>query len=186
MKIFLETKRLIVKPPSIAEADLVYRLDSDPEVMRYIGNGQPRSRTESLAWYEKSIKHFEKHGFSFCLVFEKETDEFVGRAGINYNSYDDTKPDIEIGYRLHKKFWNKGYANELAKALVQWGFQNLKIDKLYGFAHPDNQASRQVLEKIGMHFMEPDIYADEKINRYEIFRNKGKSYDLIVEKLTNE
>jgi len=170
VKNFLETKRLIIKPPSISDVELVYSLDSDPDVMRYIGNGYPRSREESLSWYEKSIKHFEKYGFSFGLVFEKETGEFIGRAGINYNAYDDSQPDIEIGYRLYKKFWNKGYATELADALVEWGFKNLKIDKLCGFSHPDNRSSCRVLEKIGMHFIGIDKYSDEKIVRYEILR----------------
>lgn len=170
MNSFLETKRLIIKHPSIAEAELVYKLDSDPDVMRYIGNGHPRSRAESLSWYEKSIKHFEKYGFSFGLVFEKQTGEFIGRAGVSYNAYDDTQPDIEIGYRLHRKFWNKGYASELAEALLQWGFQNMKLDKLCGFAHSDNRASRRILEKIGMNLIGLDTYADEEVIRYEILR----------------
>lgn len=93
MTIFLETKRLIIKAPEFDDIDKIYMLDSDPEVMRYIGNGLPRSKEESLRWYEKSVKHFEKYGFSFGLVFEKESGEFVGRAGINYNAYDDSQPE---------------------------------------------------------------------------------------------
>lgn len=185
MKNLLETKRLLVKPPDIEQVELIYSLDSDPDVMRYIGNGSPRSRAESLLWYQKSISHFKKHGFSFGLVFEKVTGEFVGRAGISYNAYDDTQPDIEIGYRLYKKFWNKGYATELAEALVQWGFQNLKIEKLCGFVQPDNRASCQVLEKIGMQYIGFDKYADEKVVRYELLKNEGKSYDLIANDFSN-
>jgi RimJ/RimL family protein N-acetyltransferase len=171
MKHLIETIHLIVKPPSFEEVELVYKLDSDPDVMRFIGNGLPRTQAESLYWYEKSIKHYEKYGFSFGLVFEKSTNEFVGRAGISYNAYDDTQPDIEIGYRLYKKFWNKGYATELALALLQWGFQSLKIQKLCGFAQPDNLASRRVLEKIGMKFVGRDTYGEDEVVRYEIQRS---------------
>lgn len=187
MTTFLETKRLIIKSPELKDVDKIYLLDSDPEVMRYIGNGLPRSKEESRDWFKKSVKHFEKYGFSFGLVFEKNTGEFVGRAGINYDAYDDSQPDIEIGYRLLKKFWNRGYATELASALIEWGFLNLKIEKLCGFSKPDNKSSRRILEKVGMHLIGLDQYADEEVVRYEILKDdfiktldQGKRYDLIA------
>ena len=174
MAIFLETKRLIIKTPDIKDIDKIYTLDSDPDVMRYIGNGLPRSKEESRQWYNKSVQYYGKYGYSFGLVYEKETGEFVGRAGINHNAYDDSQPDIEVGYRLFKKFWNKGYATELAMALIEWGFKNLELEKICGFASPNNKASRHVLEKAGMKLIGLDKYAEEEVVRYEIFKNKGE------------
>ena len=168
MSILLETKRLIICSPEIKDIEQVCKLDSDPDVMRYIGKGVPRSHQETDSLYIKSMEHFQKHHFSFGVVFEKKTGQFVGRAGINYKALDDTQPDIEIGYRLAKKYWNKGYATELASALVQWGFQELKLDKLCGFTHPDNQGSRRVLEKVGMTLVGNDKYNDIDVVRYEI------------------
>lgn len=172
MTIFIETKRLIIEAPDLNDIDKIYLLDSDPEVMRYIGNGQPRSKEESRRWYLKSIEYYQKYKCSFGLVYEKETGEFIGRDGINHNDYDDSQPDIEIGYRLLKKFWNRGYATELAIALIQWGFENLKLVKICGFASPYNLASRNVLEKAGMKLIGLDTYAEEKVVRYAILKNK--------------
>ena len=63
----------------------------------------------------------------FAAVFEKETGEFIGQAGLFHKGFYDEQPDIELAYRLHKKYWGHGYATELAKALIRWAFENIKI-----------------------------------------------------------
>jgi len=185
MKKILETDRLIITLPDMAAFEDVYKLDSDPDVMKYIGNGKIRSREESLSWYKKSIQYAEKYGFSFGLVYEKASGNFIGRAGISHNAYDDSQPDIEIGYRLYKKYWNKGYATELATALIDWGFFHLNIERICGFAQPNNTSSRNILEKIGMHFVREDSYGGEKVIRYEIYKNQGSAYDRIAKDFSN-
>src|SRR5579872_7423680 len=148
MGIFLETKRLIIKPSELGDLDNLCALQADHDVMEYIGKGV-RSPVEVNKWLEKSIEHHKKHGFSFGTVFEKASGDFVGQAGIMYLNYDDTQPDIEVGYRLHKKFWSNGYATELAKALIEWGFKNLSVKVLVAVTHSKNEKSRRVLEKTG-------------------------------------
>ena len=60
------------------------------------------------------------------------------------------QPDIELAYRLHKKYWGKGYAAELAIALIDWGFKVHKLSKIIAPVHPGNERSIRVLEKAGM------------------------------------
>ena len=67
MTIFLETKRLIIKAPELSDIDKIYLLDSDPEVMRYIGNGLPRSKEESRRWFEKSVNYYRKYARTYPL-----------------------------------------------------------------------------------------------------------------------
>ncbi len=124
MSIFLETKRLIVKTPELSDLDNLITLRSDPDVMKYTGDDvQDKEEVkEALVFF---ISYYNKHGMGFFSVFEKETNSFVGQAGLFHLLFDDTQSEIEIAYRLHKKFWGKGYATELAKAIIQWGFQHL-------------------------------------------------------------
>lgn len=173
--IFLETKHLIIKTASQDDYENLCVLQADPDVMRYIGDGV-RSPAEVQNLLEKIMYHQKKHGFGFGTVFEKNTGLFVGGAGLIYLAYDDTQPEIEVGYMLHKAFWKKGYATELAKAIIRWGFENLPLDKLVAVIIPDNKGSRRVLEKAGMHYIGESEYRNKKVAKFEI--NKHSTGNL--------
>lgn len=162
MSLFLETKNLIINAPELADFNDLYALQSGAEVMKYIGQGV-RSEAEVMTGLEKAIAHYEKFNFSLGSVFEKTTGQFVGRAGLIYVAYDDTQPDIEVGYALVKNAWGKGYGIELAKALIEWGFQNLSVEKLVADTHPKNERSRRVLEKAGMHYTGIGKYLNNEV-----------------------
>lgn len=169
MSIFLETKRLIINTPEASDFDNLYTLQSDADVMQYIGQGV-RTPAEVTSGLEKAILHYQKHGFSLGCVFEKETGAFVGRAGLIYLAYDDTQPNIEVGYALTKTAWQKGYATELARALIQWGFKHLSITKLVAVIHPKNERSRRVLEKANMQFVEHAYHWNCNVALYDIHK----------------
>ncbi|TAK74600.1 MAG: GNAT family N-acetyltransferase [Gammaproteobacteria bacterium] len=171
MSILLETERLILKTIELSDLDNLVALRSDPEVMKYISQGEIQTKEEVETFMAKAIPYHEKHGLGFCSVFEKESSIFVGQAGLFHLGYDDTRSDIEIGYRLHKKFWGKGYATELAKALIQWGFEHLSIKKLVAVAHPENRGSQRVLEKVGMWYVGKTKYYDNEVLYYEIYKD---------------
>jgi predicted acetyltransferase/RimJ/RimL family protein N-acetyltransferase len=169
MRIFLETKRLIIHTPALIDFDNLYALQSDAEIMKYIGQGV-RTQSEVMTGLEKAIAHQDKYGFSLGSVFEKESGAFVGRAGLIYLGYDDTQPDIEVGYALTKETWNKGYATELSKALIDWGFQNLAITKLVAVINPENDRSRCVLEKVKMNYVGRAHYWNTEVALYDIHK----------------
>ncbi len=172
MEIFLETERLILRLPTWSDLDNLIRLRSDPEVMKYIGDGNPHTKAKVEHFLSIAIPYQEKYGFGFCLVFEKETGEFIGQAGIFHKGFYDAQPDIELAYRLHKKYWGHGYATELAKALVHWVFENLKFDKIVAAAEPENVASQNVLLKSGFLFLGKQKWWDSReLFYYEIYKN---------------
>ena len=164
--IFLETARLLIKAPSFEDFDAICQLNADPEVMRYIQICRPVNKVRELL--EKAIQHYQKHGFSFGTVVEKSSGNLIGQAGILYLGYDDTQSDIEIGYRLYPAYWKKGYATELTKAFIQWGFKHISTNKLIGVIHPENDRSRRVLEKVGMHYVGKIPAYDTIVAKYEI------------------
>ena len=167
MSVLLETKNLIINIPQLADFDNLYALQTDTDVMKYIGQGI-RTQSEVMTGLEKAIAHQEKHGFSLGCVFEKESGLFVGRAGLIYLAYDDTQPEIEVGYALTKTAWGKGYGAELAKALINWGFQHLAVSKLVAVINPHNERSRRVLEKVHMNYVGRALYWDNEVALYDI------------------
>lgn len=171
MSIFLETKRLILKTTELSDLDNLVALRSDPDVMKYTGD-DVQGKEEVKEALNFFISYYDKHGMGFFSVFEKETGSFVGQAGLFHLLFDERQPEIEIAYRLHKKFWGKGYATELAKAIIQWGFQHLSKDKLIASSYPENVASQKVLKKAGLDFR-GRIKLDDgtKLFRYEIYKN---------------
>lgn len=170
MTLLLETKNLIINAPELADFNNLYALQTDADVMKYIGQGV-RTEAEIMMGLEKAIAHYKKHGFSLGCVFEKESAQFVGRAGLIYTAYNDTQPDVEVAYALHRTAWNKGYGIELAKTMIHWGFQNLSVDKLVADIHPKNDRSRRVLEKAGMHYVGIGTYERNEVAWYSIHRS---------------
>ncbi|RUR05735.1 N-acetyltransferase [Legionella sp. km772] len=158
----LTTSRLIIYSPSSQDFNELYQLQSNPEVMRFIGNGI-RTEEEVLQGLEKAIGHQKKHGFSLGSVFKKDGLEFVGRAGLIYKNYDDSQPEIEVAYALLPKYWKQGYAVELALSLINWAHTSLFISNIIGIVNPENLKSKKVLENTGMNFFRMDQYGDKNV-----------------------
>lgn len=170
--LLLETERLLIKVPTLADIKHWYSLHSDPEVMQFIDGA--RSKRTIQKWLEQDIAYQNKHGFCMGSVFHKDTNQFIGRAGAVYLNYEDNQPDIEIGFVLHKAYWGQGYGTELVKALIKWGFNNLPVTKLVAVTHPENKKSQRVLEKAGMHFAKRMHYHSSDCDLYEILKEAKK------------
>ena len=172
MNIALETKRLILKPVALSDLDNIFALRSDQEVMKYVENDFVKTKEEVLDFIQCQQGYFEKYGLDFFSVFEKETGAFVGQAGLFHLCFDINLPDIELGYRLHKKYWHKGYATELATALIEYGFNQLSLPKIIAAVDPENDRSRRVMEKVGMSYLGMIEFRGFLLSRYEIANNK--------------
>jgi RimJ/RimL family protein N-acetyltransferase len=154
MHVFLETDRLLLRRFTESDVDNLVELDSDPDVMRFINGGRPTSRDEVqtdilpafLGYYERST------GYGFWAAIEKSTGDFVGWFHFR-PSPDGGRPDEpELGYRLRKSVWGKGYATEVSRALIRKGFTELGIRRVYAETMAVNVASRRVMEKAGLRF----------------------------------
>lgn len=167
MTIFLETERLLLKPIEQADFDNLFALRSDPEVMKYTEQGA-QTKEEVQSFIDITIPFQKKYGYDICSVFEKASGRFVGSAGLFRAENATQQPDIEIGYSFLKKYWGKGYATEVVKALIQWGFEDLPVTKLVAFTDHENIASHRVLQKCGMVKVEIE---QEDLSKYEIYKN---------------
>jgi RimJ/RimL family protein N-acetyltransferase len=151
MQVFLETRRLMLRRFTMADADDLVSLDADPDVMRFVTGGVPTSRDEIenevlpafLGYYERY------EGFGFWAAVEKATGEFMG--WFHFRPRRDAVPgEVELGYRLRKSAWGKGYATEGSCALICRGFTEFGVQRVVAEAMAVNVASRRVMEKAGL------------------------------------
>jgi len=155
MKSFLETERLILRE-MIPSDDLgMFELDSNPEVHRFLGNKPVKHIEESRMYIENLRQQYTVNGIGRWAVILKETNEFIGWSGIKLikESINNHINFYEIGYRFIQKHWGKGYATEAGLAFVDFAFNEMKVEHLYAYADAKNIASRKILEKIGMQYI---------------------------------
>jgi [ribosomal protein S5]-alanine N-acetyltransferase len=161
-KIMLKTSRLVIYTPNLNDFSDLHLLQSNSEVMTFIGSGV-RSREEVLLGLRKAINHQKNHGFSLGSVFEKNTHQFIGRAGLIYKDYNDKQPEVEVAYALLPEYWRQGYATELALNLIKWAHTALQITHLIGMVNPENFNSKKVLKKAGMNLSRIEEYSNKKV-----------------------
>ena len=131
-----------------------------------------------LKWFYPGIGLKRWIGLSFfgviILVFAAgrlRSDEFIGFFEL---AHLDNTEEIEVGYRIHKKYWNKGYATEMTKVLIDYEFNIMKLDQIAGITHPENIASQKVLTKSGLIYVTDAFFYDSDVKYYEIDRTKYK------------
>ena len=165
MKFHIETERLILRELRSTDLEGMFELDSDPEVHKYLGNKPVKTKAESQKIIDSVLKQYEERGIGRWAAIEKSTGEFIGWSGIKLNTeynMNGFSEYYDVGYRLIKRYWGKGYATESGKAAVQYAFNVLKLPELYGITEMGNEASHKALLKIGLHYVEDFYYEEEK------------------------
>jgi RimJ/RimL family protein N-acetyltransferase len=151
----IETPRLILRTPTMADAEAFDEMDTDPEVMRYIGDGQvhPRTNEQTAELIERIRNGWEQHGFGLLSVTSRESGAFLGWVTLAVpNFLPEVLPTTEIGWRFLRGSWGHGYATEAARPLLHYGFTVADLDRVVSILQVDNIASRRVMEKIGLAF----------------------------------
>ena len=165
MHIFLETERLILRRFTEDDADLLVELDSDPEVMRYLTGGKSTSREviedEILPAFLSYYNESDRYGF--WAAIEHATHCFIGWFHFR-PPRNAANPDVaELGYRLRREVWGKGYGTEGSLALIDQGFRRHGVKRVTAIAYEDNRASRRVLEKSGLSIVRRFKFTPEEL-----------------------
>jgi RimJ/RimL family protein N-acetyltransferase len=151
MQVYLETERLILRRFTEADVENLVLLDSDPEVMRYLNGGIATPR-EPVAQQilPRFLSYYTRYdGVGVWAAIEKSTGAFIG--WFSNRPRDETHPDeVELGYRLRRSAWGRGYATEGALALVRKSFDELGVQRVTASTYEHNTASRRVMENVGM------------------------------------
>jgi len=162
----IETERLILREYTEADALAFFRLNSDPEVMRYVPDEMMTNVDQAR---EILINHpmvdYKERGFGRSACILKETGEHIGFCGLKYLKEID---DIDLGFRFIPSQWGKGFATEASLASIRFGFDELHLDHILGLAELENRASIRVLEKVGMQFVDMVRLFDLEMAKYMI------------------
>ena len=161
----IESDRLYLRAFEHSDIDNFYELDQDPEVMKYL-DPVDADKSEYLVWIGKFIDRYEQYpGLGVWAAIDKLNDEWLGWFFLKPF---DEKGTVELGYRLFKKYWNKGYTTEMCLEIIKHGFKIEGVDRIIAEILPGNIASKRVLEKIGMKYIENVIENGEEFCLFEI------------------
>ncbi|SDC06386.1 Protein N-acetyltransferase, RimJ/RimL family [Terribacillus halophilus] len=140
-----ETKRLFIRPYMTEDLPFLESLVSDPRVVRYIGNGKPRTKEGARLFFNWNLSH---QPLGLQVLIEKETGKPIGHAGLVPQEVDGVM-ELEIGYWIAPNHWGKGFATEAAAAFKDIA-STLGSKRVIALIYPDNTASCKVAEKLGM------------------------------------
>jgi RimJ/RimL family protein N-acetyltransferase len=147
----IDTARLRLRGWVDADLDAYAALCADREVMRYIGTGSPQTREQAGTAMSSFRTTWEERGFGLWCVTRPDEDVCVGFVGLAVPDFlPEVMPAVEIGWRLARAEWGRGYATEAAVAARDFAFGAVGLDRLVSIAHPDNHASTGVMRKLGM------------------------------------
>jgi [ribosomal protein S5]-alanine N-acetyltransferase len=154
MRIIAETPRLILREMVSEDAAGMFELDSDPEVLLYLGTPPMTQIEQSRDLIRQVQQQYADHGVGRVTVILKSTGEYIGWSGLKFNlpELNGCTRYYDLGYRFLPRFWGCGYGLEAAQASMDYGFNTLQIDSIYAGAMIDNIGSRRILEKVGMTF----------------------------------
>lgn len=158
----LFTPRLTLRPLSLDDAGALYHVLNDKDVWQYfpLPENPPLVRTQTYIqgqlghWVEYSLGHW---------ALEDKNQILVGWCGLQF--LPETN-ETEVAYCLGKPFWGQGYATEAARESLAYGFHTLHLKEIIGLTHVENKASQNVLQKIGLHFVDRKIYFGMECFRY--------------------
>ena len=128
-------------------------INADPEVMKYIGDGQVRTRQQTAEGIARAIRQWDERGYGMFSVDRRDTGEYIGWVALAVPSFlPEVLPAVEIGWRLARGQWGHGFATEAAREALRFGFESCGLDEILSIRDLGNDASRRVMEKLGLHF----------------------------------
>lgn len=150
----LTTARLRLEPLSDVHLEAFNAMNADPEVMRYL-SGKPETLEESRAVVERVKARWAEVGYSWWAIIERDGGRLAGAGAIqNLRREATLLPDpacpLEVGWRLSRAHWGRGYAIEAAVAMADFAFGTLHAEELLAVCNPENKASWGVMERLGM------------------------------------
>jgi len=149
-------------------------MSADPEVMRYLGDGRPMSRTQSWSEVAVHVGHWALRGYGQWAIQRRQDGASIGRAGLwNPPGW----LGLEVGWKLARHAWGEGYATEAGGAAIEWAWQALGATELISIIQPGNVASMRVAERLGMRRLRETTFKGHDVALYGISRPARVSQD---------
>lgn len=167
----IHTPQLILRRFSHNDADKVFELRSDENIMRFIKRPRAKTVDDAKTWIDIILKAYDNNeGITWAIALKDAPDIFIGSVG--FWRIEKEHHRAEIGYMLHADYWGKGIIREAAEATMDYGFKKLDLHSIEGHIDPGNIASGKLLEKLGFvkeAFHKEDFYFEGKFYNTEIY-----------------
>ncbi len=146
----MSSAQLIYRAPEPDDLDRLFAIYSDPRTQLFNPSGPMTDEAQAAGMLEGWIEHWETHGYGWWAIARKDAPEhIIGFGGIGLHDFMGEQR-INLGYRFAVEAWGKGFATEMGRAALAFGFSSLNLGDVYGYVRPTHAASIRVLEKIGM------------------------------------
>ncbi len=142
------SQRLVLRRFTTGDLDLLCALNSDAEVMRYVGGVKNRAQTRTMLKI-RILEYYEQQpGLGVWAGLERAGGACVGMFLLNHIQ---GEAHIQVGYMLFRHYWGRGFATEMSIALLRYGFSDLRLPQIVGIVNLPNVDSQRVLLKAGLH-----------------------------------
>lgn len=171
----IETERLKLRPIHAGDGPLLFELDSDPEVMRWLsgGPGTPLALIEEDI-LPRMLAYPERADWAgVWIATERAIGAFAG--WFSRRPAADLVVGAELGYRLKREFWGRGLATEGARAVIDDGFGYSRLERVFGTTYEFNIGSRRVMEKLGMRHVRSFRLSDEELAGGTTFASRSEA-----------
>lgn len=173
----IETERLILRAP--VSEDLGKWVDTiwgDPEVMRYMPRSAdaPDVRAKNVFGFFTQLREQQRVG---AWVISRRTDgQFMGHSILAHR---EAFGEPELGYALGKEFWGQGFATEIARAVVQYGFEQVRLPRIFGVVFPENEPSWRILKRLGFVYEKDVVHYNLSLAYYALDRERFEAEDPV-------
>jgi RimJ/RimL family protein N-acetyltransferase len=145
--VVFESPRLLGRRLGAEDRETMLAVYGDAEAMRWVGDGTPLTAEECEQWLAVTAENYRQRGYGLFALVERATGAVVGFGGLVHPG---GQPDVELKYALLRSVWGRGYATEVARALLDYGAAVDGLEEVLATVAPDNHASQRVLAKAGM------------------------------------
>ncbi len=183
----IETARLGLRLWQDKDIPLFIKMNQDPKVMEFFP--KMLSPEESMGMVERIKRHFTEHGFGLWAVEAKADQTFIGFIGLSVPpfavpQYETAfRPHVEVGWRLASEYWGRGFAQEGARACLEYGFKQFELGEIISFTSALNLRSENVMKKVGMEFVKrfehPNLESGHRLSSHLLYLKKrdGENMD---------
>lgn len=164
MEILARTKRLTIRSWDETDIETYAAMVADPEVMKHIGEGQPRGRDYAEEFVHRMMELFEKRGWIRFAVEHAESGELMGFCG--FETAGESGDVQDFGWRFARKFWGAGYGTEAVLCVLELGRSRYDLPMIESKSYPENIGSMKLFEKMGMSFLRESEEFGRRIVHY--------------------
>lgn len=162
----LKTPRLIFRHFFPADLKQLYQeIYSHPLVAKSLSPTGFLTLEQTAHLLSRRLDHWQKHGFGVWALVHQQNQQLMGHCGLHYLG---NTSEVELTYAINPFYWGQGFATEAAKAVLQWGFDTLRLKQIVAVTAPDNVASRRVMQKLGMKYEKNIQYGGAEVVYYTV------------------